>query len=436
MKGFTGTMVAFTALAILFCGAAVAEEAKPAAAAPVPVSEPAGPSEEKKAAEIKPAETPKEKPTEAKKPAGLGADDEAKRIPIGGTGGWWQPGANVQGWYIYDNYERRVKGDVKESSYNKNTFRLRRAQLKFKSEIWPKIFYVYVMIDPARINDGTATTLTITDKNKQSIGTSASVYLPQTANLSPLQDAYITFLNDYAEVTIGQFKIPVSWEWQFSSTKLIFSERSLVSFQFNKRDIGLKVSKKFKHGMYSAAVYNGSGQNTLDTNGAKDLALRLEGYPLNWLDIKGLSMTIGGVIYSSVGDFDDKSNPWKVRYEADFVLEAYGAILWAEYIKSQDRKAGDGNPMYFGDGYYVLLGYTFLKQLTFAFRFGQFNGDATHVLKPTDSAYVPFTTYMEGAVAWQIFKDDLKLRANYSYFNSDNVKPTNHEVIISMQVAY
>jgi hypothetical protein len=92
--------------------------------------------------------------------------------------------------------------------------------------------------------------------------------------------------------------------------------------------------------------------------------------------------------------------------------------------------------MYFGDGFYVMAGYTFLKQLTFAFRFGQLNGDTTHVLKPTDSAYFPFTTYLEGAVCWKIMKDDLKIHASYSYFNSNNVKPTDHEVIVAVQVAY
>jgi hypothetical protein len=444
MRGFGKILPAIIVMALFSGGIARAEEAKPAETAQkaeaAPAPEAAGPSEEKKgepapAAEIRPVETPKKE--EAKKPAGLGAADEAKRLVIGGTGGWWQPGATLQLWYVYDNYERRVKGDVKESAYNKNTFRVRRAELSVKGEIWPKLFGFGVMIDPARILDGSATTLTITDKNKQTVGTSQSVNLPASAALSPLQDIWLSYLNDYAEVSIGQFKIPVSWEGVYSSAKLIFPERALVSRQFgDKRDIGLRVTKKFKYFMYNAGVFNGSGQNQIDNNSSKDLTLRLEAYPLAMLKIDGAGLMIGGAIYSTVGDFDDNTNPWKVRYEADIRFEGYGAIVQAEYIRSQDRKAGAGNPLYFGDGYYVMLGYTVLKQLTFAFRFGQLNGDATHVLKPTDSAYFPFTTHLEGAVCWKIKKDDLKLHASYSYFNSDNVKPTNHEFILTMQVAY
>ncbi len=47
-------------------------------------------------------------------------------------------------------------------------------------------------------------------------------------------------------------------------------------------DIGIKVEKKLgKHFYYQADVFNGEGQNKLDTNAQKDLALRLELYPVD-----------------------------------------------------------------------------------------------------------------------------------------------------------
>jgi len=361
-------------------------------------------------------------------------DEAAKRLKIGSTGGWWQPGANIQGWYVFDHYN--AVGSA--NGYNSNTFRIRRAELSIKGEIWPKTFGFNVMIDPARVLDGQATTLTIVDGNGQIIGTTKSVVnTPQNTYLSPLQDVYITYLNNYADLSLGQFKIPVSWEGVLSSSKLLFPERALVSKQFgDKRDIGLRAMKKFKYFMYWAAVYNGSGQNTIDTNSAKDLALRLEVYPLAGLKIPGPGLMLGGVVYSTVGDFSDPTNPWKVRYEADVRFEGWGAIVQAEYISAQDRKAGIGQPMYFGDGYYLMLGYTFFDQLQFAFRMGQINGDKTHILATTDSAYVPFTTHLEGAVNWRIKKDEIKIHASYSRFDTNNFKPTDNQVIVALQVAY
>ena len=344
-----------------------------------------------------------------------------KRLAIGTGGAWWQPGANLQGWYVFDHYNEAGNNP----GTNANTFRIRRAELSVKGEIIPRTFGFGVMIDPARVNDGQAMSITIKDDAGKNVGTGS---VPTSSNFAILQDVYLTWLNDYAEVTLGQFKIPVSWEGVLSSSKLVFPERALVSKQFgDKRDIGLKVQKKFKYFMYWAGVYNGSGQNQIDTNMAKDLTLRVEGYP-----IEGLM--VGGVVYSPVGDFNDKANSWRVRYEADLRFERWGFLLQAEYINSQDRKAG--GKMYFGNGYYVMVGYKVLDQLTFAVRFGQLNGDTTHVLKTTDSAYVPFTTHIEGAVSWQIRKDDLKLHASYSRFDTNNFKPTDNQVIVALQVAY
>ena len=123
--------------------------------------------------------------------------------------------------------------------------------------------------------------------------TTVTINNPSSA-VSVLQDFYITAMSQYADVSIGQFKIPVSWEGYNSSSKIVFPERAIISSTFgDKRDLGLRIEKKFKKLGYSAGVFNGQGLNNFDSNVQKDLALRLEAYP-----VEGL--TIAGVTYDSV----------------------------------------------------------------------------------------------------------------------------------------
>jgi hypothetical protein len=66
------------------------------------------------------------------------------------------------------------------------------------------------------------------------------------------------------------------------------------------------------------AAMNGEGQNRLDTNDQKDLALRLEAYP-----IEGL--TLAGVGYTAVGERELANT--KDRIEGDLRLEKAGVLL-------------------------------------------------------------------------------------------------------------
>src|SRR4030095_1488424 len=86
------------------------------------------------------------------------------------------------------------------------------------------------------------------------------------------QDYFITFMTDYADISLGQFKIPVSYEGFNSSSKILFPERPLGSRAYgNKRDIGLRVEKKLgEYFGYALEDVNGAGQNKLDDDIAKD----------------------------------------------------------------------------------------------------------------------------------------------------------------------
>ncbi|MGA9525613.1 MAG: porin, partial [Myxococcaceae bacterium] len=89
------------------------------------------------------------------------------------------------------------------------------------------------MIDPARVlefRDRTLGEATV----KQPVGP-----------VSMFQDFYVTYKTTYVEASVGQFKIPVSWEGYNSSSKLLFAER----------DLGIRLAKKFERFGYMAGVY-------------------------------------------------------------------------------------------------------------------------------------------------------------------------------------
>ena len=153
---------------------------------------------------------------------------------------------------------------------------------------------------------------------------------PSSAVADMFQDYYLTFLVPYVDISIGQFKIPVSWEGYNSSGHLIFPERFLIARQWgDKRDLGIRLAHRFDYFGYSAGVFNGSGQNAFETNNSKDLALRLEAYP-----IEGL--TIAGVAYATVGDRSQAGT--KDRYEGDVRFERWGFLFQAEYIAARRRR--------------------------------------------------------------------------------------------------
>jgi len=230
-------------------------------------------------------------------------------------------------------------------------------------------------------------------------------------------------------VAVGQFKAPISLEGLWSSARLLFPDRSPVVKKYaDFRDIGLRVVKKFKYFSFNAAVLNGAGQNSLSTSSNKNLALRVEVYP-----IEGL--TIGGATFNTVGIFSDNTIPWRDRYNASIRFERWGFLVQGEYIYARDRAAGS-NTSFTGTGFYTALGYTLLKKYQFVFEGGDLNPDSNGVLIPTDKGYQPYTWYLQGGFNWYIWKDEVKLQASYARYSYNDKKPTDNQVIVAAQVAY
>jgi hypothetical protein len=240
------------------------------------------------------------------------------------------------------------------------------------------------------------------------------------SKVSVLQDFYITYLTKYADVSIGQMKIPVSWEGYNSSAKLLFPERALSSKTYGDiRDMGLRITKTFKKFGYSAGIWNGTIANNLDNNTGKDVGLRAELYPVP-------GVTVAGVAYATIGQRDQAGS--KDRFEGDVRYE-HGAVLFqAEYIHARDRGAA-GNT--YSQGFYVegawqtKLGRGMLQP---AVRVG--------VLDPNTSASNDQTTQIDAGLNYYLQGHEAKLQAVFTRFQRDSSNPvkSDNEVIVAAQV--
>jgi hypothetical protein len=306
-----------------------------------------------------------------------------------------------------------------EKTFN---FRLRRAELRVKGDILPKLIGYQVMIDPARA-------LEVNQVKAAAAGGTGTVTAAQppvdaSGKFSPLtimQDFFITFQSDYADLSVGQFKIPVSYEGYNSSAKTLFPERAPVSRYYgDKRDIGLRLEKKLgDHFAYSAGLFNGNGQNKADDDTDKDGALRLEGY------IEGL--TVAGVGYTTIGKREKSSRD---RLEADVKYDAHNLYVIAEYIHGWDTKSGGKASE--GHGAYVQVAYTLFDHLQPMVRVGE--------LEPVMHSAGDHFWHYEGGAAWLFNKNEAKVTLAAAHYDPTTQNPPTNpkrtEVILAAQAGF
>jgi hypothetical protein len=343
------------------------------------------------------------------------APEPSKKLAVG-TKGLWNPGLLAQAWY-----QTERAGDNTQLSQ----FRLRRAEIALAGEILPKKVAFKVMFDAAKVRETTKVTVA---GPPDAMGNPTTVTIQQpTSATSALQDFYITALSKYADASIGQFKIPVSWEGYNSSGKLIFPERAVVSNTLgDKRDLGLRIEKKFKQVGYSAGVFNGQGLNNFETNLQKDFALRLEVYP-----VPGL--TLAGVTYDSVGQRDRAGT--KDRWEIDARYETGPYLVQSEAIIARDKPM-NGADFVTGRGLYVLAGYT-LKDVD-----SELHGDLQPVVRvgtfdPNTDVDDNELLHFDVGVNYYIVKHEMKLQLAYQRTQfKDDAKPANNQLLLAAQVSY
>jgi hypothetical protein len=328
-----------------------------------------------------------------------------KHVSVG-RAGFFQPGILLQGWFHA----------AREDEWA-TTFRIRRAELKVKGEIVPDFIAYQVMIDPAKV-------LEPDEVEKPVEGQQPAPTTPGTVTveeppgaISVFQDFYITFLTEYADVSIGQFKIPLSWEGYNSSSKILFPERALSSRTFgDARDIGLRVEKKLGPVYYYAGLFNGTGLNRRDDNDQKDAALRVEVFPLEWL-------MLGAVGYTSIGERDQDTT--RDAVEGDLRIDYEDALLQFEYIRQWEGSNTARRSQ--GHGGYAAVGYTFLDKYQPVLRAGVVD-ESVHF--KDDHVW-----HYEAGFNYFIEKHEAKLQGSYSLFDPVEGK-TRHEIILAAQVSY
>jgi hypothetical protein len=341
--------------------------------------------------------------------------------------GFFQPSANIQIWAFASHLENPATPD---ESWN-STLRVRRAELKIKGEIIPKTFAYMVMFDPARLLDFSNKSVPVTGETPAP-DTAGAVNVsqpPAGGNTSILQDAAVTYLNDYAEISFGQFKVPLSLEGAGSAAKLYFPERALISRKYgDRRDIGIKAEKKFDMFGYTLGLYNGEGQNKLDSNDQKDLALRLEVYP-----IKDVTLAVVGYTALTERNFAGT----KDRIEGDLKVELNNVLLQAEYLRGWDTPAKDAERVE-GQGFYVLAGYTFFEKLQPLVRIGSLDPDVDNdehgalAADPNDE-----TTTYELGVNYYFKSHDAKLQLAGGFFDPEQrSQHTRFDATLAAQIAF
>jgi hypothetical protein len=393
---------------------APAPETAPAPAAPAP-EKPAEPVAQP-VAQSAPAPVPAVAPAAPQKPKELWE----------GLSSYFRPSILAQAWFFMDHSAPLTCVDPNCLASWSSTFRIRRAELGFTGAAFGDHLQYKVTIDPARAPELKNLTVSITGGAK---GESVSVKQPTTNPFSSsgtgvLNDFYLTYVTDYLDVTAGQFRIPVSYEGYNGSNKLLMPERDYVVRAYgDRRDVGVRLGKIFKHFGFGAFLFNGAGQNSVEDVGrnSKDLAFRLEAYPIE-------GMLIAAVWYGSVGLRSDAGA--KDRWEGDFRYENGPYLIQAEFIRAQDKNTKLQWVQSYG--FYVALAYTLLEKCQFAVRIGHYDpvlGAGSDV--PTSRE----ANMYELGVNYFFVKHEVKLQLSYSLFDWANI-PYQHQVVLSSQFNY
>lgn len=418
--------------------------AQPAQAGAPAEAPPPGPA----SAEAAPAEAPEKK---AEAPKAAVKPPAPKELAVG-LSGYFKPFLLAHTWFTWDKFAPNTTNKTAPVSFNYatmaacqtpvcSTFRFRRVELGFTGAVFEGRLQYRVALEPVRALEFVNTNLKVTGSTT---GETVTAKQPPGAT-SVLNDAYFTYSFEYADLTAGQFRIPVSWEGHNGSGKMLLPERALVSRTYgDRRDIGLKVTKRFKYLSYGVYLLNGQGQNILDTNNQKEMAVRLEAYPFE-------GMMVGVVVDSTVGGANLVGR--RFRAELDLRYEKGPLLLQGEFIRGQDhitpiKGVTADNGIVNSYGYYVGAAYTIADVVQPAVRFGHYDPNMGRYFHPATMA--PGTSPKAAATVaanwggadvyeiglnWYIYKNEAKLSASYSMFDWTDVR-AEHQLIVSNQLSF
>lgn len=372
-----------------------------------------------------------------------------------GPGGFLKIGLLLQAWYQVKDLKDTVATPGRTTDTWSNAFRLRRAEIQVKGELMPRRIGFGLMVDPAKLAESKDATLTVDVTVPDGFATKdADGYLlkpdgrrildadgnpmktlkgsvkarQSAATFSILQDFWISVLTDYADIVVGQFKTPISWEGFNSSGALLFAERALVSSAFgDRRDLGVRIDKRFRYFYYNLSLFNGAGANTLEFDHRKDLAARVEVTPLKWL-------MLGGAVQATLRPQGRDENA-KDRFEADFRMDIAPVVVQAEYLYARDWDA-TLKRLVAGQGFYVAAAWNIVPEWQVAARGGMLDEDVRDLAPGRRTRVWEFT----GGLHWMPLGHAANLKLDYSYFQptqtTDTWKGIQHQVVLAGQVRF
>jgi hypothetical protein len=345
-------------------------------------------------------------PVEAPPPPPPPLASDPKKLGVGkeSPGSWFTPGLNLQLQFVMDVQKKvGTDGTADQTNTTLSTFKIRRLEISGGGEIIPKTVKYRFMIDPSRVRDTFATT---NAANPTAGGANIPVRTFATP-ISAVQDGYVTFGGEFADVVVGQFKTPIGWEGYQAASKIIMAERSFLdNTEGGQRDMGVRVEKTFKMFSYVVGVVNGAGQNNFDTNNAKDGFARLEIFP-----IPGL--TIGGATLDTIG-YRTKAGT-KDRWEGDLIYDNGPFHLQGEFIHNRDVIADNGAYLN-SQGGYVAIAYKSPRLGS-----GPYSGELQPVIRVgyfdpnSDINVQPARTGVTATPAAQVFPGTTDERYDYEF---------------------
>lgn len=316
----------------------------------------------------------------------------------------------LQGWFAAGN-----------GGFN-DTFRIRRAELKFIGEITPHVRWT-VMIDPSKALslNNSFTTINGTQVVRDTGVNQASRIL---------QDAFVT-LNYWKRLSVdfGQMKLPLSLEGTQSSARLDTVERALFLSDRGRggnlgdvRDVGAVMYGPLNSYIdYQVALFNGVNehQNDVDRNDQKAVVGRLVIRPPF---LKGLQ--VGGS--GAWGNGNGVDRPHQDRLGAELLFTRGRVKLKSELMTAVER---DLHRV----GYYEHVGYYFHPRLEGIFRFDTFDPDTR---LNTNAANVVERDYITG-VNYYIDESHTKVQFNYLRKTfAQGLVASRNVVLLNLQTAW
>ena len=240
-------------------------------------------------------------------------------------------------------------------------------------------------------------------------------------------------LKDYLNITVGEAKIPFSFQNLMSDSKLEISDRSQVVEALvarsadvvgnqNGRDVGVQIGGylwKYSNRYlfdYKIGLFNGSGINVADNNNNKDIAGRLVAHPLN-------ELSLGGSFYSGTGFYGTPTATNHVRNRTGIELnyENQRFLVRSEFISGKDG-AVNRNGWYAETGYFIIP-----SKLQLLARFDNYDPN-TAVSKNATTDYLLGATYH--------FNNWSKIQAAFTVIKKEVGSKTNNMGVIQYQIGF